>query len=173
MDILYAPWREEYTTSTAQGPKGQETAGPEDCVFCIRFAQTTDEENLILARYRYNGVFLNRYPYNPGHLLVIPYEHKGNLEEYSREAQYELMQLLSVGTRILKQELKCHGINIGINLGKAAGAGIPAHLHAHILPRWNGDTNFLPTLAQTKQVSSDLGKLYQYISPKFKEVSLI
>ncbi len=172
MNILYAPWREEYTTSTAQGPKGQETAGPEDCVFCLRFSQTNDDENFILARYKYNCIILNRYPYNPGHLLIIPFEHKGNLEDFSVEVQKELIQLVTHSTAILKKELKAQGMNIGMNLGKAAGAGIPAHLHTHVLPRWHGDTNFLPTLAETKQVSSDLGKLFKEISPKFKDLHI-
>ncbi len=172
MDILYAPWREEYTTSTAQGPKGQETVSPEECVFCVRIAQTNDEENFIVARYRHHALFLNRYPYNPGHLLIIPLEHKSGLEDLSLEAQHELIQLSSHCITILKTEVKAQGINIGLNLGKAAGAGIPAHLHAHVLPRWYGDTNFLPTLANTKQVSSDLGKLYKQLSPKFKAVTL-
>ena len=171
MNILYAPWREEYTAST-QSPKEQETTGPEDCVFCIRFSQTNDDENFILARYQYNCIMLNRYPYNPGHLLIIPFEHKGNLEDFSIEVQKELIQLVTHSTAILKKELKAQGVNIGMNLGKAAGAGIPAHLHTHVLPRWHGDTNFLPTLAETKQVSSDLGKLYREISPKFKDLSI-
>lgn len=172
MDTLYAPWREEYTTSTAQGPKGQETAGPEDCVFCVRFAQTNDEENFILARYKYNCILLNRYPYNPGHLLIIPFEHKSSLEDFSVETQKELIQLITHSTALLKKELKAQGMNIGLNLGKAAGAGIPAHLHAHVLPRWQGDTNFLPVLAGAKQVSSDLIKLYKELSSKFKNLPL-
>jgi ATP adenylyltransferase len=172
MNILYAPWREEYTNSTAQGPKGQENATPEECVFCPRFTQTTDEENLILARYQYNCIMLNRYPYNSGHLLIIPFKHKGNLEDFSFEVQKELIQLISHTTAILKKELNAHGINIGINLGKAAGAGIPAHLHVHVLPRWYGDTNFLPTLFETKQISTDLGKFYKRISPKLKNIPI-
>ncbi len=172
MNILYAPWREEYTNATAHGPKGQEGVGPENCVFCPRFSQTNDEENFILARYQYTCIMLNRYPYNSGHLLILPFEHNGALEDLSIETQKELIQLISHSTVILKKELKAQGINVGINLGKAAGAGIPSHLHVHVLPRWFGDTNFLPTLSETKQVSSDLGKLYKDLSPKFKNLPL-
>ncbi len=162
MDILYAPWREEYALKAGN----IDTTSKENCVFCSQLAQDKDEEFFILGRYTYHCIMLNRYPYNSGHLLILPFEHSANLEDISTEAQQELIYLINQCTTLVKTELKAHGVNIGINLGKAAGAGIPGHLHAHVLPRWQGDTNFLPTLAQIKQVSTDLTKLYTHLRPK-------
>ena len=110
---------------------------------------------------------LNLYPYNAGHLLILPFEHTATLEALPKATRTEIMELTSLCTKILESELKCDGINVGINLGRAAGAGIPSHLHLHVLPRWNGDTNFLPTLADTKQVSFDLKKIYTLLKKAF------
>ncbi len=162
MDILYAPWRQDYATNTAQGAKGQEDATEDICVFCtLQKDKSLDEQSLILKRYHYCYVILNRFPYNPGHLLVIPYAHKKMLTELEEEARKEIMIVLNKTIQILQDQLECQGINIGLNMGKAAGAGIPSHLHWHILPRWFGDTNFLPTIAAVKTISSDLNALYK------------
>ena len=169
MDILYAPWREEYALKA----DGNQITPKEECVFCIQLAQDKDEEFFILGRYTYHCIMLNRYPYNSGHLLILPFEHIANLEELSLKSQQELMHLMNACTKLVKSELKAQGVNIGINLGKAAGAGIPGHLHAHVLPRWQGDTNFLPTLAQVKQVSTDLNKLYTRLRAKCLAFSLL
>lgn len=168
MEMLYAPWREDYATTLAQGPKGQENATAETCVFCALQKQNNDAESFILKRYNHCFLILNRYPYNPGHLLVIPYEHKQNIFEVSDEARIEMMQVLNTASEIVNKEMGCNGINIGLNMGKAAGAGIPSHLHWHILPRWFGDTNFLPTLSGVKTVSTDLPTLYKKLLHYFK-----
>ncbi len=170
MEMLYAPWREEYTTDTAHGPKGQETADASQCVFCTQFKAHKDDDYMILARYTHSYIMMNKYPYNSGHLLVLPIAHKANLDELPTEARTELMELITHSTSILKKELNAHGMNVGLNLGKAAGAGMPSHLHFHVLPRWNGDTNFLPTLANTKQISTDLVKLFFQLKPHFQNL---
>jgi ATP adenylyltransferase len=117
-------------------------------------------------------VMLNRFPYNAGHLLILPYAHKAGLNELSKEDRQELTELTNASIEIVKRELTCDGVNIGANLGKAAGAGIPSHLHMHILPRFLGDTNFLPTLADTKQISFDLGKIYTRLKPHFEQLHI-
>lgn len=161
MKRLYAPWRSSYARSIAKQKKIKTSA--KDCVFCNAIKEDDDEKNLIIARYKYNAVLLNRYPYNAGHLLIIPTVHKSQIHELSHAAQTELMELISQATHTVQKELGAHGVNVGINLGKAAGAGIPSHLHFHVLPRWNGDTNFLPLLADTKQVSFDLVAMFHEI----------
>lgn len=167
MDQLYAPWRDNYTQEVTH-KKACDL--PESCVFCNQFKEHKDDTYFILARYNHNAILLNKYPYNGGHLLIIPLEHKPELQQYHVDVQQELIILASASCEILKRELQAGGINIGVNQGKAAGAGIPAHLHLHVLPRWIGDTNFLPTLAETKQVSTDLGQLYTKLKPHFLEL---
>jgi len=165
MKYLYAPWRSTYTQETVRG-KDPDTPSAE-CVFCQKIAAKDDEENFILRRFPNVVVVLNLYPYNAGHLLVVPLEHCGNLEELSEETRAQMMGLIAASSRILREELGAEGVNVGINIGKASGAGIPSHVHAHILPRWSGDTNFLPTLADTKQISFDLGEIYRKLKPSF------
>ena len=168
MKILYAPWRETYAQDISTAAHGKETAQQEDCVFCtIAHQPEQDAQNFVLKRYKYCFIILNRYPYNAGHVLIIPYSHTRNLHELGLPAQQELIGLISLTTKILEQALTCEGFNVGINMGKAAGAGIPAHLHTHVLPRWIGDTNFLPALAQTKAISFDLPTLYAKLLPHF------
>lgn len=162
MEILYAPWREDYAVKAGNN----DTTLKENCVFCTQLAQDRDEEFFILGRYTHHCIMLNRYPYNSGHLLILPLHHEAQLEALSVASQQELMHLISECTKLVKTELNAHGVNIGLNLGKAAGAGIPGHLHAHVLPRWQGDTNFLPTLSNVKQISTDLTKLYTLLRPK-------
>ena len=170
MKKLYAPWRSDYASSVAQTK--EEKAGAQDCIFCTQFSLNTDDEHFILKRFKYNCIMLNRYPYNAGHLLIIPFEHRAELDQLDAAARSEMMELASKSTELLRTALKPDGFNIGFNLGKAAGAGIPAHLHMHILPRWSGDTNFLPTLSDTKQISFDLGKMFKDLKPYFEKLSL-
>lgn len=162
MNILYAPWREQYIDNTNK---------PEPiCIFCESLKQNKDRENLILGRFKHNFVIMNKYPYNGGHLLIVPYEHLDTLPKLSTVASNELMELAKIATTILENELKNTGTNIGINMGKAAGAGIPGHLHTHVVPRWAGDTNFLPVLADAKQVSSDIKNIYAKLKPHFERI---
>jgi len=166
MKKLYAPWREAYAKKIDQSKN--ESAQSHECVFCTIIQSNNDQENFVLARYNFSLVMLNKYPYNPGHLLIVPYEHFKSLKEYNPSVLYESIDLLQKTSAVLETELNAQGINVGLNMGKAAGAGLPSHLHFHLLPRWFGDTNFLPTLCDTKQVSIDLPKLYSQLLKLFK-----
>ncbi len=169
MKWLHAPWRKKYTTDTAQGKK--EHIDEADCIFCNQLKKDQDDAHyFILKRFNYNAVKLNRFPYNAGHLLIVPFVHVSNLHEMEKDARTELMELITQSTVILKKTLKSHGTNIGINLEKAGGAGIPSHVHAHVLPRFTGDTNFMPTLGQTKVISFDLTEIYEQLKPHFDKL---
>lgn len=170
MKMLYAPWRENYTTDSARGPNGTDNAPQKECTFCNQLQQNNDAENFILGRYKHSYIVLNRYPYNGGHLLILPLEHKAKLEDLSHDTKTELMDLISASSHILEQELQAKGINVGLNMGKAAGAGLPSHLHFHVLPRWIGDTNFLPTIAEVKTVSVDLLSVFKKLKPHFQKL---
>ena len=121
-----------------------------DCIFCVYPREENDAENLILYRGDYAFVILNRYPYATGHLLVVPYRHTSDLVTLTPEEGAEMMKLTQESIRTIKTASKPHGFNLGMNLGKTAGAGIDAHLHLHIVPRWDGDTNFMSVTAETK-----------------------
>jgi ATP adenylyltransferase len=141
MDSLHAPWRIEYILS----PKPDLKSG-----LFARIAQSSDDvENLVVARARMCFALLNRYPYNGGHLMVVPYKETPDLEGLTDEESADLWKLVRRGIIALKAVMKPDGFNVGINLGKVAGAGIHEHLHIHIVPRWNGDTNFMPVIAGT------------------------
>lgn len=161
MKRLYAPWREKYTLATAQSNDKQ--LSKEECIFCEQFGQNKDETYLILKRLKNTIIMLNKYPYNPGHILILPINHVARLDELSQESRAELMEQITICCSLVTTVLKAHGINVGLNLGKAAGAGLPSHLHMHVLPRYNGDTNFLPTLGDTKQISIDLQVIFKQL----------
>ncbi len=151
MDSLHAPWRIEYILS----PKPELKTG-----LFARIAQSSDdEENLVIARDRTCFALLNRYPYNGGHLLVVPYKESPDLEGLTDEETADLWKLVRRGINALKAVMKPDGFNVGINLGKVAGAGIHEHLHIHIVPRWNGDTNFMPVIAGTGVVPDALREI--------------
>jgi ATP adenylyltransferase len=161
MDKIYAPWRDAYVVKNTQ------KTGNKTCAFCKSAQSKEDTKNFVLKRYPNSVVLLNLYPYNAGHLLVIPNKHYKDLQSLTDNDRCELMYVVSESITALNKTLKPDGINVGINLGCAAGASITGHLHIHILPRWNGDTNFLPALAETKQVSVDLKKIYAKIKAGF------
>jgi len=165
MKRLYAPWRSHYAKSIMAGKHADAAANT--CDFCTQLAANNDEKYFILKRFNHSFVCLNLYPYNAGHLLVLPLTHTATLHQLTPEARTEIMEVVSLSTQIAEQVLQCNGINVGINLGKAAGAGIPHHLHVHVLPRFNGDTNFMPILSDTKLISFDLQELYTKLKPAF------
>lgn len=165
MDHLYAPWRKKYV----QKIQGDMNTDNKVCVFCDQLSKKDDETYFVLGRYTHHAILMNLYPYNAGHLLIIPFAHVQSLEELSDDSRTELISLANESICILKKVLNAQGINIGLNLGKAAGAGIPEHLHLHVLPRWVGDTNFLPLLADTKQISVDLHEMYKRLQPAFSQ----
>ena len=168
MDRLYAPWRSAYAGEVKKS-KG-EAVDADECVFCDQLVQDTDAEHFILRRFSHVCVMLNRFPYNAGHLLILPHAHVKQLDELSREARMEIMELTTHSISILQEVLGAQGINFGANLGRVAGAGIPSHIHMHVLPRWHGDTNYLPLLADTKQVSFDLHEVYEKLREPFVQI---
>lgn len=161
MHHIFAPWRTEYVTGTIK-------VEPDACVFCEMQKPGDDRERLVLWRGRGVFVVMNRYPYNNGHLLVLPTAHHSHFRELQAETFLELHQTLARGAEILEQVMQCQAINLGMNLGRAAGAGIPGHMHYHLVPRWNGDTNFMPVIGETKVISQHLMTTYDLLAPRFK-----
>jgi ATP adenylyltransferase len=158
MDRLWAPWRAQYIKeSSAKAPSSDDV-----CFLCRGLAAepTLDRDNLLAWRGPHSAIFLNRYPYNNGHLLVAPLVHQGTLEELEGSDLTEPIETVRRAVAILDRIFRPQGYNIGLNLGKSAGAGLPGHLHWHIVPRWDGDTNFMPVLGQTKVIVESLSDFY-------------
>jgi ATP adenylyltransferase len=137
------------------------------CVFCALLADG-GEEHRVLERRELAFVTLAKYPYNPGHLLVLPTRHVGDLEEVEPDEAAEVFELLRRSAAALSETLEPHGFNIGLNLGRAAGAGIPEHLHWHVVPRWSGDTNFMPVIGETRVLPELLEQTYERLAPRFR-----
>jgi ATP adenylyltransferase len=157
MDQLWAPWRLAYI-------KNYRAPGPADaCFICEGLAAQADRDNLIAQRTEQSVVLLNRFPYNNGHLLIAPRAHKGTLDALDPGEMLETQETLRRMVRALDDLMHPHGYNIGLNLGIVAGAGLPGHLHWHVVPRWNGDTNFMPVLADTKVIAQSLESLYDLL----------
>jgi ATP adenylyltransferase len=154
MDQLWAPWRLSYVAA-AKPPTDDDP-----CFICRGLAETEDRANLIALRTPASVVILNRFPYNNGHLLVAPRAHKGRLDELHVDEMLEVMETLRRMVATLEKLMRPDGFNIGLNLGRAAGAGLPGHLHWHIVPRWNSDTNFMPVLADVKVIAQALDAFY-------------
>jgi ATP adenylyltransferase len=154
---LWSPWRMEYI----EAPHPEE----EECFFCQKLAANDDEANLILTRSGSAFGILNAYPYNPGHLMVAPIRHIGELEELSEEELADGDRLLQTSVRALKRASDPHGFNIGMNLGRVAGAGVPGHLHWHVVPRWKGDTNFMAVVGHTRVLPEALAATYAKLRP--------
>ncbi len=170
MKRVYAPWRHDYVTKK-EDPSGKSRKElKNECVFCEQFAQNDDEKYLILKRFEHCAAIMNYYPYNSGHMMVLPFEHVGNLYDLTAPVRAQLMEVTNTSIEIIEPVLKCEGVNVGINLGVAGGGGIRQHLHIHILPRWSGDTNFLATLGDTKLLCSDFQKNYELLKERFDEL---
>lgn len=150
MDYIWAPWRIEYILSSKD----------EECIFCDKPKGDNDRENLILYRAKHNLVMLNKYPYNPGHLMVAPYKHVSQLDYLEDDELLEHIQLMKRCVIMLREVMSPDGFNMGVNLGRVAGAGIEEHIHTHIVPRWNGDTNFMPVVSDTRAVPEALDATY-------------
>lgn len=157
MKRIWSPWRVQYIHQPA----------PAGCIFCNKPQESKDQENGILFRGRSNFVIMNAFPYNPGHLLVVPYRHIGILEEMTVEERNEHYQIVSQAVGVLRAETKTANFNIGMNLGRVAGAGIADHIHTHIVPRWNGDNNFMPVIGETRVISDSMENIYQRLKDKF------
>ncbi len=156
MDNLWAPWRLPYIKLIKKKVKG--------CVFCRILKERRDRENFIVLRTRHSYLVLNIFPYNNGHLLVVPKRHVSDLGKLSKAERDDLLDLLERTQKLLDRALKPDGYNVGINLGRAAGAGFPGHLHIHVVPRWAGDVNFMPVLTNTKIISQSLKTLHRRLS---------
>lgn len=139
------------------------------CVFCNAPSAQADEKHLILYRGHLVFTLLNLFPYNPGHVMIAPYRHLDDLKKLSTDEQHELIQETARTTSLLRQTMHPDGFNIGINQGRAAGAAIEDHLHVHIVPRWNGDTSFMPIMAGTKVIPEELAATYRKLAPAFRE----
>jgi ATP adenylyltransferase len=159
MKQLWAPWRMDYILGSKSGK----------CIFCHSAHTRPNKKKLILHCGEFSLVMLNRYPYTNGHLLVAPRKHTDALDILTPEAALDLVVTLSTSIRLLKEALKTDGFNIGMNLGRVAGAGVEDHLHFHIVPRWRGDTNFMPILAETSVIPEHLEKAYEKLIPFFKK----
>ncbi|MDF1879430.1 HIT domain-containing protein [Sulfurimonas sp. SAG-AH-194-C20] len=159
-DILYAPWRDEYVGGSKV----------EGCVFChISQNGDKDEEFHILHRDEHCFVVMNKYPYTPGHFMIIPHLHTDKLEELESETWLHMSALAQKSVRLLKEGFGAHGVNIGMNLGAAGGAGIAEHIHMHLVPRFNRDTNFITSIADTRIYSTDFLKIYKKIKSLIPE----
>jgi len=137
------------------------------CIFCQALKEKDDEKNLILLRGETSFIIMNRFPYNPGHLMVAPNVHKSHFDKLSDDEILEIIRLVERSTRTLEEVMRPEGFNVGINLGRIAGAGIEGHLHLHIVPRWQGDTNFMPIIGKAKVVSEALNATYAHLKSKF------
>ncbi len=153
MKQLWAPWRLEFIL-------GKKEKG---CVFCTRVRRQRDVEDLILFRGRHNFVILNKFPYNNGHLMVIPNRHTADLASMTAAEKREMFDLTQKAVVVIAKTFHPAGFNLGMNLGKAAGAGIADHLHQHVVPRWEADTNFLPVLAEVKQMPDHIQNTYRLL----------
>ncbi len=163
MERLWSPWRYEYIASG-----GAQESQSRRCVFCaIHSDPEHDEDNFVLHRASCSFVVVNIYPYISGHLLIVPNEHVGEFDGASKEITDELMDLTKRCQTALRRTYNPDGFNIGMNLGKSAGAGVAAHIHIHILPRWTGDSNFMSAIGETRVISEDLGTTYRKLRDKF------
>ncbi len=162
MDYLWAPWRLAYVAA-AKAP-----AADDPCFICRGLAEQDDRKNLIVLRTPHGVVLLNRFPYNNGHLLIAPRAHKGKLDELTAPEVQEIHAGLARMIGVLDGLMHPDGYNLGVNLGKVAGAGLPGHLHWHVVPRWNGDTNFMPVLTDTKVIVQSLDALYDLLVERLR-----
>jgi ATP adenylyltransferase len=162
MDYLWTPWRYLYVTSS--GEKGE-------CVLCAAARSADDRECLVVHRGAHAFVLLNRFPYTNGHIMIVPYQHVASLHELADEALLEMARLARTAEEHLRALYRPDGLNLGMNLGHSAGAGIAAHLHLHALPRWTGDTNFMTVVAETRVLPEDLTVTWERLRRAFAGVT--
>ena len=157
---IWAPWRLEYVKDAAKDNE-------DECIFCAKPAADDDEANLIVHRGKRCFVILNLFPYTNGHLMVSPYEHLGALQDLDAETVSEMMELGQIAMRRLEEVYSPHGYNVGFNQGRIAGAGFENHIHMHVVPRWGGDTNFMPVLADTRVMPQTPQQSYEALRGGF------
>lgn len=156
-DTLYSPWRLQYVLSAKE----------DGCIFCLKPQADEDKKHLILYRSKTSFVIMNTYPYNNGHLLIVPNKHISRLNDLSEAEITDLFGTVQLCEKIVEKVYSPDGMNIGLNLGKAGGAGIEAHLHVHIVPRWNGDVNFMTSLGETRVIPESFDRAYQNLKRQF------
>ena len=163
-DRLWAPWRLSYIKDQEPEPAHKPLellpGADADCFLCRGAADDDDRQNLVVQRGEHTIAILNRYPYNNGHLLIAPRQHLARLDELTPAARSESLEIITQLTGLLEKLIGAQGFNVGLNLGRTAGAGTPGHLHWHLVPRWAGDVNFMPTVAQTRVIPQSLDELY-------------
>ena len=162
MERLWAPWRLSYVAS------GKPPTAGDACFICEGLADSDDRARLIARRATHSVVVLNRFPYNNGHLLIAPKSHKADLRDLTNDESLELQQLLCELIEVLDKAIHPDGYNIGLNLGRVAGAGLPGHLHWHLVPRWNGDTNFMPVVTDHRVIVQSLDSFYDLLAANWK-----
>lgn len=155
--ILYTPWRMDYINSEKE----------KRCIFCLEQSAESDQKHLVLYRSEYSFVIMNLYPYNNGHLMVVPVRHVSHLTDLNEAELSDLMLLVQKSADILTRVYHPDGMNIGMNLGKAAGAGVDSHIHMHLVPRWQGDANFMATVGGTRLVPEEFEKAYSKLKEQF------
>ena len=162
MQVIFAPWRLEYILSDKR---------PEDCIFCDMIDSANDEEKLVVHRSERSIVALNRYPYNNGHLMVAPIRHVGNLGELNEDEILDVFRTLRLCEMVLTRSMGPEGFNMGINVGRCAGAGVLGHIHVHIVPRFGGDSNFMTTVSQVRVVPELLSETFTRLRSEFATLS--
>jgi ATP adenylyltransferase len=157
MKRIWSPWRVMYIRN--QNPSG--------CIFCDKPKEDKDTENLILFRGKQNFIIMNAFPYNPGHIMVVPYRNIGKIEDLTPDDRNDHYEIVSRAVGVLREVSKTDNFNVGMNLGRVAGAGIADHIHTHIVPRWNGDNNFMPVIGETRVISESMADIYNKLKDKF------
>jgi ATP adenylyltransferase len=160
MEYLWAPWRMEYINKAIENKD-------EGCILCLTPDESADSDRMVLYRGKYNFVIMNAFPYNSGHLMVAPFEHAAMISQLSEQARHEHIDIVSRCLDILAKAIKPAGFNVGLNLGRVAGAGVEKHMHCHVVPRWGGDTNFMPVISNTKVVNETLEATFCLLKPYF------
>jgi ATP adenylyltransferase len=161
MKKLWAPWRFKYIEIV--NDKGE-------CIFCTKPKEGVSEKTLVLYKGQFSFIILNLFPYNSSHLMVAPYKHTSKISDLTNNEELEMMELLKLSVDIIDKAYKPHGYNIGMNIGRVAGAGIEEHLHIHVVPRWNGDTNFMPIISETKVIPEAIEETYKKLSEVLKKL---
>jgi ATP adenylyltransferase len=159
-DRIWAPWRLEYVKDASKDSE-------QGCIFCAKPGADDDEASLIVHRGDRCFVILNLYPYTNGHLMIAPFEHIGSIQEVPAETTAEMMALAQRAIAVLTEQYEPHGFNVGFNQGRVAGAGVEHHIHMHVVPRWGGDTNFMPVLADTRVMPQTLEQSYEALRGRF------
>ncbi|WP_338599972.1 HIT domain-containing protein [Sulfolobus tengchongensis] len=163
MDILWAPWRAKYIADSSKAKGGE-------CLFCRVVKEDNDQQNYIVYRSKYAFIILNAFPYNTAHVMIVPYRHLPSIELLTSEESLDVFNLVNLSIRAIREVYNPDGFNIGVNIGRVAGAGIESHVHVHVVPRWNGDSNFMPVIFNTKVMPETLDETFKKINVKINEI---